>query len=64
MQLKLMTQMFCPVFWANYCILHLQELSRADEAIQKSWNLFTAMREEGDGVSYDYAHQHASFEVL
>ncbi len=56
--------MFCPVFWANYCILHLQALSRADEAIQKSWNLFTAMREEGDGVSYDYAHQHASFEVL
>jgi hypothetical protein len=22
------------------------------------------MHEEGDGVSYDYAHQHASFKVL
>ncbi len=56
--------MFCPVSWANYCILYLQALWRADEVIQKSWNLFTAMHEEGDGMSYDYAHQHASFKVL
>jgi hypothetical protein len=27
-------------------------------------NLLTAMHEEGDVVSYDYAHQHASFKVL